>query len=111
VSEAGSTRIHEQNFCAEVAKWADNFFKSAPNSPFAHARVEVFGSGKQRRKRADLCFYDKSGAVGLTGEVKLPGTVEGRTPYDSELVEDAQAKADDANARYFFTWNVNTFSR
>jgi hypothetical protein len=41
--------------------------------------------------------------------VKLPGTLEGRSPYDAQLVQDAQSKADDAGAQYFFTWNVNTF--
>ena len=45
----------------------------------------------------------------LTGEVKLPGTREGRSPYDADLVRDAQKKADDANVQYFFTRNVNIF--
>jgi hypothetical protein len=109
VDRVGSTRIHEQDFCALVAKWSDDIFKSLSNSPFAEARVEGFGSGQQRRKRKDLRFYDGTGTISLTGEVKLPGTVEGRSPYDGGLVQDAQAKADNVGARYFFTWNVNTF--
>lgn len=43
----------------------------------------------------------------LAGEVKLPGTPEGRTPYHSALVNDAASKADNAGAEFFFTWNVN----
>jgi hypothetical protein len=107
VSETGP--IHEQDFCAEIAKWAEDIFKSVPTSPFAKARIEGFGSGKQRRKRKDLRFYDKGDRVALTGEVKLPGTVEGRSPYDGGLIQDAHSKADNVGARYFFTWNVNNF--
>ncbi len=109
MTEEAPTRIHEQDFCSEVAKWADEIFRSDPSSPFSSARIEGLGSGAQRRKKKDLRFYDRGGKVALTGEVKLPSSVEGRTPYDSKLIEDAQAKADNANARYFFTWNVNTF--
>jgi len=106
---SGSTRIHEQDFCAQIAKWAVEIFKSEPTSPFADVRVEGFGSGKQQRKRKDLRFYDKQGKLSLTGEVKLPGTGEGGSPYANDLIQDAQSKADNANARYFFTWNVNKF--
>lgn len=109
LSEAASTRIHEQDFCAQVAKWADEIFKSARDCAFAEARIEGFGSGKQQRKRKDLRFYDLNSKVALTGEVKLPGTIEGRSPFNTDLVQDAQAKADNAGARYFFTWNVNSF--
>lgn len=101
--------MHEQDFCAEVAKWADEIFRASPASPFSNARIEGLGSGSQRRKRKDLRVYDKNGKVALTGEVKFPGTVEGRSPFDAALVQDAQAKADNVGARYFFTWNVNSF--
>ncbi|MGH7914999.1 MAG: hypothetical protein ACREPW_10165, partial [Candidatus Binataceae bacterium] len=109
MNESVSTRIHEQDFCAEVAKWADEIFGLSLATPFSTARIEGLGSGSQRRKKKDLRIYDKNGKVALTGEVKLPGTVEGRSPFDADLVQDAQAKADNADARYFFTWNVNSF--
>jgi hypothetical protein len=54
-------------------------------------------------------FLGKEGQILLTGEVKLPGTPEGRSPYDAKLIQDAQQKADNANVQYFFTWNVNSF--
>jgi hypothetical protein len=102
----GETRIHEVDFCAQVAHFATALFTENPRYPFASARIE--GSGA-RQKRKDLRFYNRSGLLALCGEVKLPGTPEGRSPYDDKLIRDAQEKADDANVRYFFTWNVNTF--
>lgn len=104
-----STHIHEQDFCAEVASAAKVIFASDLTSPFADARIEGYGSGAQKRKRKDLRIFGKGGKLALTGEVKLPGTIEGRSPYDGDVVQDAQTKADNANVQYFFTWNVNTF--
>jgi hypothetical protein len=103
------TRISELDFCGQVAKWAEDIFRSTPGSPFSEARIEGFGAGHQRRKRKDLRFLDKTGKIVITGETKLPGTFEGSSPYAAELVQDAQSKADNAGARYFFTWNVNSF--
>ena len=101
-----STRITELDFCAEIAKASSELFRSRPNSPFADARIEGRGSDLGRK---DLQFLNDVGRMVLTGEVKLPGTREGRSPYDAELVRDAQKKADDADVQYFFTWNVNSF--
>ena len=61
------------------------------------------------RKRSDLRFYDTRERLVLGGEVKMPGTVEGRNPYNSALIEDSSQKASGAGAEFFFTWNVNTF--
>ena len=104
-----STRIHETDFCAEVAKFADAIFKANPSWPFDSARIEGYGLGAARSKRKDLRVYEPSGKLALCGEVKLPGTPEGRSPYDDELIWDAYRKADDAGVQFFFTWNVNTF--
>ena len=91
-----SHRIHEIDFCTEVAKAAKEIFRSQPTSPFTDARTEGFGSGTRQRK--DLRFVDNAGKILLTGEVKLPGTREGRSPYDANLVQDAQQKADNATS-------------
>jgi hypothetical protein len=104
-----STRIHETDFCAEVAKFADAIFKANPSYPFETARIEGYGQGPTRSKRKDLRIYDRQGKLALCGEVKLPGSPEGRSPYDEELVWDASRKADEAVVQFFFTWNVNTF--
>lgn len=102
-------RIHETEFCGKVASWADAYF-AASDSPFSSAGIEGFGIGTHRAKRKDLRFWDRTtGRLALCGEVKLPGTPAGKSPYDPRLVEDAAAKADNAGVRYFFTWNVNLF--
>jgi methylase of polypeptide subunit release factors len=100
-------RTHEVTFCARVKTWAETFFKNRSDLPFA--RVDIEESRDTRRKRSDLRFYrsktDRNPIV--AGEVKMPGTVEGRNPYDYKLVEDAHLKATSSGARFFFTWNVN----
>jgi methylase of polypeptide subunit release factors len=102
--------IHEVDFCGQVASAANALFKQDPAAfPFAEARVEGFGTGTARRKRKDLRFFEPGSKLALCGEVKLPGTREGRSPYDEELVRDAFLKADDAVVDFFFTWNVNVF--
>jgi methylase of polypeptide subunit release factors len=104
-----TTRIHEADFCAEVASYSNAIFASHAEYPFKSARIEGFGRGSEKAKRKDLRFFDDSGRLILCGEVKLPGTAEGRSPYAEELVRDAHEKADNANVQYFFTWNVNLF--
>src|SRR5260221_3742236 len=101
-------RQHEVNFCSEVSKWADSWFQSHPEFPFGNSDIESFSRG--RNKRSDLRFYErKTGSKGkliLSGEVKLPGTPLGRSPYDTALMTDAYNKATAENCQYFFTWNV-----
>lgn len=102
--------IHEVDFCGQVASAANLLFAQDPAaSPFAEARVEGFGTGAAKRKRKDLRFFEPSGKLALCGEVKLPGTPEGRSPYDDAVYQDAAQKADNAAVRFFFTWNVNVF--
>lgn len=109
MAPTATTRIHEADFCAEVASYSNAIFLAHPELPFKSARIEGFGRGAQRAKRKDLRIYDESGRMLLCGEVKLPGTAEGRSPYAEELVRDAQQKADNEGVQYFFTWNVNLF--
>ncbi len=98
-------RIHEVTFCGRVMKWAEAIFRDNPDLPFR--RVEIEESKGIKRKRSDLRIYDGNKKLLLAGEVKLPGTAEGRNPYDSSLIEDAFLKASNAGAQFFFTWNVN----
>ncbi|MGH9599947.1 MAG: HsdM family class I SAM-dependent methyltransferase [Terracidiphilus sp.] len=103
---AGET-INEVDFCGKIAAAAGPIFaRLQDRCPFVEARIEGVGSTAGRTKRKDLRFYGKEGRLLLTGEVKLPGGV---SAFDSELIEDAQQKADHANVQYFFTWDVNTF--
>ena len=99
--------INELDFCAKVTAAAGPVFdRLEDRCPFSEARIEGMGSTTGRSKRKDLRLYGKDGKILLTGEVKLPG---GPSAFDSKLIADAQQKADHANARYFFTWDVNTF--
>ena len=99
--------INEVDFCGKIAAAAGPIFlRLQDRCPFVEARIEGLGSTTGRMKRKDLRFYGNGNKVLLTGEVKLPG---GPSAFDSELVADAQQKADHAGVQYFFTWDVNTF--
>ena len=98
-------RTYEVTFCSRVAGWANSLFEQHPEWPFRRAEIEQ--SKAIKRKRSDLRIYGKADKLILAGEVKMPGTVEGRTPYNSDLIEDSAQKADNAGAEFFFTWNVN----
>ena len=101
-------RQHEVAFCAEFSKWADKLFESNSSLPFGSSDIESFSRGSQ--KRQDLRIYTRGtqgrGKLALCGEVKLPGTAQGRSPFDLALMQDAFNKATAENCRYFFTWNV-----
>ncbi len=102
--------IHEVDFCGQVASTANALISQNPNMyPLGEARVEGFGKGAGRRKRKDLRFFDCDGRLVLCGEVKFPGTREGRSAFADELMQDAFAKAENAGVQFFFTWNVNEF--
>ena len=102
--------IHEVDFCGQVASTANVLISQNPSMyPLGEARVEGFGKGAGRRKRKDLRFFDCDGRLVLCGEVKLPGTREGRSAFADELMQDAFAKAENAGVQFLFTWNVNEF--
>ncbi len=103
--------IHEVDFCSQIAAEVKPLIARNPAAyPFRDARVEGFGTGAGRRKRKDLRFYGANGKLVLCGEVKMPGTPEGRSAFADELIQDAFTKAENAGVRYFFTWNVNEFA-
>lgn len=101
-------RQYEVQFCSEVSKWADRLFESRPDLPFGSSDIESFGRGSH--KRQDFRVYERKekgrGRLALCGEVKLPGSPQGRSPFDPALMKDAFDKATAENCRYFFTWNV-----
>jgi methylase of polypeptide subunit release factors len=98
-------RIHEVTFCSRVSKWADSLFAEHPDWPFK--RTEIEESKGIKKKRSDLRVYGAGKKLILAGEVKLPGTPEGRNAYNSALVDDSHQKASNMGAEFFFTWNVN----
>ncbi len=106
--ERKQIREHEVAFCGDVKSWLDALFAAHSDWPFSHAKIEQYGTGSN--KRSDLRVFRKGSSTPvLAGEVKLPGTPEGRSPYDPALMQDAFNKADNIQAPYFLTRNVNTF--
>jgi len=99
------TRTHEVTFCSRVAGWSNALFADHPEWPFRRAEIEQ--SKAIKRKRSDVRIHGDAAKLILAGEVKMPGTNEGRSPYRADLVEDSARKADNAAAEFFFTWNVN----
>jgi hypothetical protein len=100
-----NTRQHEVAFCAEVSKFSDKIFEDDKNLRLGYSKIETFGTGSN--KRHDLQFFNREDKLILTGEVKLPGTIQGQSAFNPILMKDAYDKADMENCRYFFTWNVN----
>ena len=103
-----SYRQHETSFCADVSKWSDKIFEAHPELPFGSSEIESYGRGSMRRQ--DFRVYERKeggrGRLALCGEVKLPGSQQGRSPFGPALMEDAYNKATRENCQYFFTWNV-----
>ena len=99
--------MHEVAFCGDVKSWSEALFAQKQKWPFTRASIEDYGRGNNRRQDLRIFGRDRQTPV-LCGEVKMPGTPEGRSPYDPALMQDAFNKADNAQIPYFFTWNVNT---
>jgi hypothetical protein len=95
----------EWEFTADVASWINETLASNPDLPFSRAKCEQRGRGS--RKRRDVTLLDKQRRACLTGEVKLPYQQDGSSPFVNAVVDDARKKAQRAQARFFFTWNVN----
>jgi hypothetical protein len=76
------------------------------NSPLGRAESELTESRGARRH--DLVIFSRLAPAKplVTAELKLPWRAEGRTPYNSQLVSDAHAKASRAGSLYFMTSNV-----
>ncbi len=93
MSKLQEVRENEVAFCADVKSWADALFSSRSDWLFTHARIAQYGTGNN--KRSDLRIFCKGSQTPvLAGEVKLPGTPEGRSPFDPALMQDAFNKAD-----------------
>jgi len=101
-------RENEVTFCADVKSWVDALFQQHPDWPFERAHIEKYGRGTNKRHDFRVLAREGLRPV-LSGEVKMPGTTEGRSPYDPALMQDAFLKAKNIQAPYFFTWNVNKF--
>ena len=97
--------ITEWEFTADVASRINIVLERRPDLPFSEARCEQRGTGS--RKRRDLTLIGRNNKLIFTGEVKMPGTRDGRSPLNESIVVDAHEKANAIGVEYFFTWNVN----
>lgn len=101
-------RGNEWNFANRAASLVSSILAEPEflDSPLGHAESEL--SELRGARRLDLAIFrrDQERVPLVTGELKLPWNAEGRTPYNSRLVDDAHAKATRAGALYFLTWNV-----
>ena len=100
--------VDERTFAAEIAGWVTEFLNGRPDLPFDRAVVEEHVQGTARRHDFRLYRRHTIQPV-LTGEIKMPDSLQGNHPLNAELVEDALSKAFQAGVRYCFTWNVRQF--
>lgn len=108
MSTSSSIREYEVAFCSDIQSWSEALFARHPEWPFSRAAIEQYGP--TGHKRQDLRFYRRGNqSPVISGEVKMPGTPEGQSPYHAALIQDAYQKADNIQCPYFFTWNINTF--
>jgi type I restriction-modification system DNA methylase subunit len=100
--------VDERTFVADVAGWVTAILTRRQDLPYGPAHVEEHGVGS--RSRHDFVLYRRgTNRVVLTGEVKMPDSPEGVSPFHQHLVEDAFTKASRAGTSYYFTWNVREF--
>jgi hypothetical protein len=101
-------RRNEWNFAANAAQIISGFLAAEEfsSSPLGHAESEL--SELRGAKRLDLVLFKRQTPAEplITGELKVPWDILGRTPYNSKLVNDAHSKASRAGALYFITWNI-----
>ena len=84
--------VDERTFVAEVAGWVTSILERRTDLPYSRARVEEHQIGSLRRH--DFTLYRRgSERIALTGEVKMPDTPEGKSPWSERLVNDAFDKA------------------
>jgi hypothetical protein len=98
--------VHEVQFVGRVVQWLAVVFHHNGKLPFKLG-ADIEGRARGSRQRRDLTIYADDGSIAITGEVKLPWAVDGHSPLNDAVVNDARKKAQKANSKFFFTWNVN----
>ena len=100
--------VDERTFAAAIAGWVTEYLGDNPHLPFSHATVEEHVDGTALRHDFRL-YHRYTHEPVLTGEIKMPGSIQGGHPLNADLVDDALQKAFRAGVRYCFTWNVRQF--
>jgi hypothetical protein len=102
------TKSNEWNFTSNVATEMSRLLALPDFAGSDLGRAEAERTLTGEAKRPDLVFFDRNDTEKaiVTGELKAPWTKEGKTPFDTDLVEGAHAKAVKVGARFFITWNI-----
>ncbi len=100
-------RRNEWNFSSNAADSINQILGRPEffNSPLGRAEPEL--TEFRGARRLDLVVFERLRPREpiVTGELKVPWSPEGRTPYNADVVNDAHSKASNCGALYFITWN------
>lgn len=99
--------MDERTFQGYVLKWLGEILDENPSLPFALPEQERKPRGY--RKPSDVTLRDKHNPVlvALVGELKLPDAPDGTSPDRRDVVQATRNKADEFQAKWFMTWNLN----
>lgn len=102
------TKGNEWNFAANAAQEMTRLLALPEFASSELGRAEPERSLTKSAKRPDLVFFHRTDLEKalVTGELKAPWTKEGKTPFDTDLLLGAHAKAVQVGAHYFVTWNI-----
>lgn len=98
--------MNEWGFAAEISKWWEAASKERPG--IAVTRTAVEQSTEGHRQRADLTAYAANDDALLVLELRLPDHAN-PSPFDSQNIQGAAAKAQQLNARWAATSDGRTF--
>ncbi len=101
-------RRNEWNFSSNAAALITELLRGARFAESRLGRAEAELTEFRGARRLDLVIFDRDAIEDplITGELKVPWDPLGRTPYNTQVVEDAYRKAGNAGSIYFLTWNI-----
>lgn len=101
-------RRNEWNFSANAAHVITEILQRPEyaDSPLGRAEAELTEYHGVRRLDLVIFHRHEDDVPLVTGELKLPWSAEGRTPYNSTERDNAHGKATRVGSLYFVTWNI-----
>ncbi len=101
-------RRNEWNFSSNAAGAITLILDSPEYQNSLLGRAEAELSELRGARRLDLVIFGRQEPHEplVTGELKVPWDPLGRTPYNSQVLNDAHSKASNAGSLYFLTWNI-----
>src|SRR5687768_12648152 len=101
-------RRNEWNFAHNAAVIITETLQADEFADSVMGRAEPELGEYRGARRLDLVIFSRVTQEEplVTGELKVPWDQQGRTPFNTRVVEGAHGKASRVGARYFITWNV-----